>query len=362
MPLPVRNFGPRPRDELTRWSTAPLAHDTLAPIPGFAAEPPPAEVVTVCGQDVLVRRTDGPARAPHTWYIHGLDGASTNWDRLAAALNGHSTGFAMDLPGSGRSEPPRDGDYSITREAKLCASLIERVSRGPVHLVGNSRGGVVATYLAARFPQLVRTLTLVSPAVPDLRLAGERGADPKLALVMLPGIRPWVVRQLALISPAQRASALAAVCFGEPERLSPADLAAAEHEFRERSAFPWMRDATVMSLRSLIRAQMRPGPWSYAAACRSVRVPVLIVWGTRDRLVDARLARRTVRDFADGRLLMLARTGHVAQMERPAQVARAMLALWRAATPVDRRAPAARDVQPLAPGAPEPAVLDGVAL
>jgi pimeloyl-ACP methyl ester carboxylesterase len=63
----------------------------------------------VGGAGVFVRRTDGPEGAPHVWYVHGLEGASGNWDRLAAALSGISTGFAPDLPGSGRSDPPRRG-------------------------------------------------------------------------------------------------------------------------------------------------------------------------------------------------------------------------------------------------------------
>lgn len=326
-----RSFGPRPRDELAQWSTAELAPDAVPPAPGYPDESPAGHVVSVRGQDVLVRRTAGPPTGPDAWYIHGLDGASNNWDRLAAVLQGYSTGYAPDLPGSGRSAPPADGNYGITHEADLCAELIERVSTGPVHLVGNSRGGIVATFLAARHPDLVRTLTLISPAVPDLRLAGERGADPRLALVMVPGVGAWASRSLAAVGPADRARGLAHICFGEPERLTAADLAAAEREFRVRSTMPWIPVAAVKSLQSLIRAQLRPGRWSFEAASRSIRVPVLVVWGTRDRLVDARLARRTARGFADARLLMLPRTGHVAQMERPRAVARAMLGLWRAA-------------------------------
>lgn len=353
-----RAFGPQPRDDLARWTDAPLAPDELAPIPGYCADPPPGRLITVRGQDIFVRRTDGPDGAPHTWYIHGLDGASNNWDRLAAALSGHSTGFAMDLPGSGRSGPPRDADYSISAEAELCRALIEHTSGGPVHLAGNSRGGVVATVLAARYPHLVRSLTLVSPAVPDLRIVGERGADVRLALVMLPGIRGRVVRMLEAVTPAERATGLAAVCFGEPELLTVDDLAAAQAEFQLRAALPWTREATFRSLRSLIRAQLRPGRWSYAAACRNIRVPVLVAWGTRDRLVDARLARRATAAFVDGRLLMLPRTGHVAQMERPDQVARAMLAMW-AGMPAMRHGESDSALPEV--GAPEPTAPDAMA-
>lgn len=324
----IETLGPRPRDELTTWSTARLSQAPLAAIPGYTAPPPPGRTMTVAGQDVFVRCTDSPESGPDTWYVHGLDGSSQNWDRLAAALSAYSRGFAPDLPGSGRSAPPRDGSYAITRQADLLAALIERQSAAPVHLVGNSRGGMVATFLAARHPGLIASMTLISPAVPDLRLIGERGADPRLALVMVPGTLKPAVRRLATLTPADRARGLALTCFGEPEALDAADLDAAAQDFALRAQRSWTLPATVKSLRSLIRAQLRPGRWSFAAAAAAVTVPVLVIWGTRDKLVDARLARGTVAAFANSRLLMLERTGHVAQMERPARVARAMLALW----------------------------------
>jgi len=348
------SFGPKPRDELAAWSDAPLSESAPAPFPGYDAPSPDGEVHLVGGTGVFVRRTPGPAGGPAAWYVHGLEGASGNWDRLAAALSHVSDGYAPDLPGSGRSDPPPRGRFSITGEADLMARLIERVSGGPVHLVGNSRGGVVATFLAARRPELVRTLTLISPAVPDLRLVGERGADPKLGLVMLPGMARYAERQLESISPAVRARGIAAACFGEPEVLTAPDLAAAEQEFARRAALPWTHPSTVQSLRSLIRAQLRPGRWSFAAAARAVRIPVLVVWGTRDRLVDVRLAPRTVRAFPDARLLVLPRTGHVAQMERPAETARAMMALWDSAARTDGGAGSVS-------GAPRPVTASAVA-
>ena len=52
-----------------------------------------------------------------------------------------------------------------------------------------------------------------------------------------------------------------------------------------------------------------------------ITAPTLVVWGTEDRLVSVRKAPRTARLLPHGRLLVLPRTGHVAQMERPATVA-----------------------------------------
>jgi pimeloyl-ACP methyl ester carboxylesterase len=62
-----------------------------------------------------------------------------------------------------------------------------------------------------------------------------------------------------------------------------------------------------------------------------VRVPTLVVWGDRDRLVAPRLAARTAAALPAGRLLMLPDCGHTAQLEHPVLVARAVLGLWKAA-------------------------------
>lgn len=324
--LHPRQFGPPPRDEWAARSTARLADGDFPAPPPFTAPSPAGRVVTVAGLDVFVRSLPGPPGAASAWYIHGLEGSSRNWDRLAAVLAGYSTAHAPDLPGSGMSAPP--ARYSVTAEARLVARLIAADGDDPVHLVGNSRGGVVATLLAAEFPELVRTLTLISPAVPDFRLVRERGASARLAVVMVPGSTKPVTRLLDSIPPEDRARGLAWSCFGEPEALEPADLAAAAAEGAARGALPWASESAVRSLRSLIRAQLRRGRGSFAAAARSVSAPTLVVWGARDRMVDCRLALPTTAAFADSRLLMLAQTGHVAQMERPRTVARAMVALW----------------------------------
>ncbi|MEO7125453.1 MAG: alpha/beta hydrolase [Nakamurella sp.] len=341
MTLFPKTFGPRPRDDCAALTTARLDGGVLPNPPGFTEPSPPGRIMHVGGLDVFVRHSPGPADVTPTWFIHGLEGSSRNWDRLAAVLAGHSAGYAPDLPGSGRSAPPTRGTYSIPTEVRLVAWLIEHQSSRPVHLVGNSRGGIVATLLAAAFPEMIRTLTLISPAVPDFRIFGERGADPRLAFVMVPGVRDSVSKRLDAITPADRAHGLAYNCFGEPEALTATDLAAVANEYVVRREMPWAAESTVQSLRSLIRAQARFGPWSFNAAAHAVAVPTLIVWGTRDRMVDCRLAERTAGAFSDSRLLMLARTGHVAQIERPVEVARAMVALWN-----DETAHAARTGAP----------------
>ncbi len=323
--------GPRPRDDLDALSTATLADGTLGAIPRFTDPNPPGWTELVDGRGLYVRRVPGPDApgAPPAWYIHGLAGASTNWTQLAGALSPFAAGYSVDLPGHGRSDPPPRGRYSLSGDADLIAGAIAQVSGRPVHLLGNSLGGYVATLLAARRPDLVRTLTLISPAVPDLRMTTDRGADMRLGLLLAPGTTGIALRRLASIDPETRARGMGELCFGDAGMLDDDDYAAAAAELDWRGALPWTHMATIASLRALMSSYLRPRRWSFRASAERVRVPVLVIWGTRDKLVDVRLAAPTAAAFADSRLLVLRGLGHVAQMEDPRTTALAALSLWR---------------------------------
>ncbi len=326
--------GPRARDDVDSLSNATLADVTLGTIPGFAEPNPPGWIELVGGHGLYIRRVPGPdvPDATPAWYVHGLAGASTNWTQLAGALSPFAAGYSVDLPGHGRSDPPARGRYTLSGDADLIADAIAQVSGRPVHLMGNSLGGYIATLLAARRPELVRSLTLISPAVPDLRLTSDRGADMRLGLLLAPGTTGIALRRLASIDPETRARGMGELCFGDPGMLSDDDYAAAAAELDWRAVLPWAHMATIASLRALMSSYLRPRRWSFRANAERVRVPVLVIWGTRDKLVDVRLAAPTAATFADSRLLVLRGLGHVAQMEDPQTTARAAVALWRDAT------------------------------
>ncbi len=324
--------GPPNRDELVEWSSVDVAGAPpvqLGKIPPLGAPAPDGWTELIDGRGVFVRRRPGPAAELPVWFIHGLAGASTDWNRLSAALAPFAAGYSLDLPGSGRSDPPPRGKYSPMADAEVVVAAIEQVTGGPVQLVGNSYGGFVATLVAARRPDLIATLTVISPAVPDLRLTLDRGADPRLGLLLLPGTTGLAYNRLSGIEPMARARGMGDLCFGHPELITDDDyrVAAAEHHFR--AALPWTYLATLGTLRGLMGAYLRPGPASFAAAAARVTAPTLVVWGTRDRLVDVRLSRRAAGAYQRAGLLVLAECGHVAQMEDPESTARGVLTLWR---------------------------------
>jgi pimeloyl-ACP methyl ester carboxylesterase len=117
--------------------------------------------------------------------------------------------------------------------------------------------------------------------------------------------------------------------FGDHSALPPEVLAAYEAELRRRDTQPWGPEATLAGARSILLSQLAPPRRSLWADVAKVRCPTLLVYGGRDRLVDARVRNRAQQAFADARLLYLPKSGHVAQMEHPAEVERAFRQLIR---------------------------------
>jgi pimeloyl-ACP methyl ester carboxylesterase len=206
--------------------------------------------------------------------------------------------------------------------------VVERPGPGrgrPVHLLGNSLGGLVSVWVAARRPDLVATLTLVSAAMPVYRVPAA--FDRAIALVLLPGVPALAEKRLAGVSPEQRVRGLVQMCIGDPSRVPAARLAQAVEELREHDAQPWAGQALTRSLRGLMTSYLRLGRANAWRMARSVRVPSLVVWGDRDRLVDPALAPRLAATLPDARLQVLPGVGHLAMLESPEATARAVLAL-----------------------------------
>ena len=280
----------------------------------------PAETIEPTPRLTLHVRT-GPAAegAQPAVMVHGLGGSSHNWTALIGMLDDRLAVRAPDLPGFGFSPPPDDGDYSIGGHARAVVALIEADDRGAVHLFGNSLGGAVATTVAATRPDLVRTLTLVSPALPDLTPGRWRS---QVGVLAMPGLGPLAARQLAALSPTKRVEGLIDVCFADPTAVTAEWRAAAERDAAARQRLPYAPDAMVQSTRSIAREFLRRGPESLWEQATRVKARTLLIYGTEDRLVRPETARRARRAFPDNRVVVLPETGHVAQMERPVLVAR----------------------------------------
>ncbi|MEU6239994.1 alpha/beta hydrolase [Streptomyces sp. NPDC047024] len=273
------------------------------------------------GVTLSVRSRPGTrAGLPPALYVHGLGGSSQNWSQLMAELDGLVDGEAVDLPGFGDSPPPDDGDYSVTGHARAVIRHLDAAGRGPVHLFGNSLGGAVSTRVAAVRPDLVRTLTLVSPALPELRI--QRSAAPT-GLLGVPGVAALFNRLTREWTAEQRVRGVMALCYGDPTRVSPEAFQYAVEELERRLRLPYFWDAMARSARGIVNAYTLGGQQGLWRQAERVLAPTLLVYGGRDQLVGFRMAAKAARAFRDSRLLSLPDAGHVAMMEYPEVVATA---------------------------------------
>jgi pimeloyl-ACP methyl ester carboxylesterase len=91
--------------------------------------------------------------------LHGGAQNAHTWDTVALALG--RPALAIDLPGHGHSGWRDDGAYSPASMADDVAVVVAEHAPEALGVVGMSMGGLTAMELAARHPDLVRSLVMV---------------------------------------------------------------------------------------------------------------------------------------------------------------------------------------------------------
>lgn len=306
----------------TRRDPVPPGAPPPEPVPRW-----PGRLVDLPGGQVYVRTAPAIAGAEPAIFIHGLGGSSTNWtdlmDLLSRPVQGQPAApvlacAAIDLAGFGSSPPPADGDYSINAHASTVIELIEEQGLGPVHLIANSMGGAVSTRVAARRPDLVLTLALVSPALPDLR---PRLLPMRLALAVVPGVGSVIMKGLRRLPAESRTDRALRDVYTDPDIVHPTRRREEIAEVLRRDSLIYANEALVMTARSLVSEYLKVGKKSLWRDAVMTAAPALVLHGSHDRLVNPVMAAKAARAFPTARVLVLAGVGHVAMMERPALVA-----------------------------------------
>lgn len=273
----------------------------------------------VGGSETLWVAESGPVGGESVLLVHGQPGSAEDWDPVVALLGAELRVLAVDRPGYGATALEA---RAMSGNAELLADLVaERVS-GPVVVVGHSFGGGVALLMAARRPEAVAGLVLVSSV-------GTRdtvnGIDHLLAapglgtllsgagLFTLGRVLPRVgtlVRHL----PSTAARRL---------RLSlPDDRYSAEIS---RSGLRLWR-SFLAEQRALV-AEIG----DVEAAIARVRVPTAVVTGTHDLVVPPGSSAELASAIPGAELVVAGGTGHFVARDAPAAVAGAVLRTVRRA-------------------------------
>lgn len=289
------------------------------------------------GRIVFVRHAAHVRAARRVVYVHGLGGSSTNWTALMRELRDDADQWAIDLPGFGESPPA--ARHTVADYVADVVAFIEGFDE-PVHLVANSLGGMICVYVAASRPDLIETLTLVSPAMPQYRVPWAAQAT---AVMAVPRLGERILDRVGTVPSEKQIAQFAAVLFADPDAV-PRD----EYDFAAAERERWMQQPhanTVLlaALRSIVGQYTRPARRSAWAAASRVLAPMLVILGGHDTLVGSWSRSRWRRWHRNARLVAMPNSGHVAMIEHPHAVADLIREFLddAAGTASDRRTPSA---------------------
>jgi pimeloyl-ACP methyl ester carboxylesterase len=240
--------------------------------------------------------------------IHGWGCSAYFFRKIipAIAASGRRV-IAMDLRGhGGSSKPADDARYTADAMRDFALGVMDALGVARAHVVAHSLGGGITIDLAARYPDRVRTITLLAPVglAPVRFITLARLGTPPLAAPLVPYAVPrWSIPLV-----------LRAV-YGENGKYGSRDV----DEYWAPTADP----AFALALRSLLH-HYRFATRTDAELAR-VAAPVLVMLGGRDLLVRSRSSRARVDGRPGWSVTTLDGAGHVLAEEAPDAVLAATL-------------------------------------
>ena len=259
---------------------------------------------------------EGPEDGPTLVCVHGLGGSHLNWLAVAPSLAGQARVLALDLVGHGRT-PIGRRTPDIDGHRRLVSGFLQEVAGGPVILVGNSMGGLVATLQAIEEPETVSGLILIDPALPVTYWGWTHPrAVAGFLMAATPGLgESFLTQRRKYLSAERNVHRVLTACCVDPSRIPP-DLVAAQVEFLSGADRAALDGAYLASARSLSQQFVRPR--AFAHRLGSLDRPTLLLHGDADRLVPLAAARQVSRAKPRWRFDVAAGVGHIPMMEAPA--------------------------------------------
>ncbi len=259
----------------------------------------------------LERGTQAPDQ-PSLILLHGLMGCADTMLLLIQALRPDLHVIALDFPGSGHSERRRDIVPTLAANAKITAHFIQTLGLDRPCLLGHSHGGAVALQLAATYPALVRSLTLLAPAHPYF----DEG-DPIVRFYLsLPGrlfayTIPWYPRWMQMIGLRRMAGPKSwdTLAKLKPYRENLQTRGTMSHLLRLLGT--WHEDMTVLGKH--LRTPLA--------------TPTLLIWGDSDRAVPPISVHELRARLQYSELHILKGVGHRPAEESPQKTA-ALIEDW----------------------------------
>jgi pimeloyl-ACP methyl ester carboxylesterase len=267
---------------------------------------PPSRFLEVAGMRVHLR-DEGPRDDPAPIVLlHGTASSLHTWDGWAAALAPARRVIRYDMPAFGLTGPEPRGDYTIEGYVRVLVAVLDHLGVARCVLAGNSLGGYIAWAAAVLHPGRIERLVLVDAGGYPYRSTSVPIA---FRLARLPVIGPLTTPLL----PRRIVESSVRNVFGDPSKVTP-ELVDRYFDMATRAG---NRQALVERFR-----QTQPG--ALAQRVPELKLPTLILWGARDRLIPPEQGERFHREIAGSTLVVYDDLGHVPQEEDPARTAAAV--------------------------------------
>lgn len=264
------------------WTRRPVK-----PTEGFGL---PTETIKVDDFEIRFHRS---GRGPYLILMHGIGADLQCWRFLVPLLQKMFTVVALDLPGFGQSSKIPDVSYGLDDQAKRICRFFDRLGIKEAFIVGNSMGGNLALWLAIAHRHRVKGVAVIAPPSRVLPASLKKlswVARPASYLVARPTVH-WIhrltVSKRELVT-RERVEETFKVYGGNPDAV----------------ASFLMATETLSDVRLMKRL-------------REVDQPVLILWGSRDRLVSRRMIRKLERALPHYKSVSHIGGGHHLQEDEP---------------------------------------------
>lgn len=249
-------------------------------------------------------------------FSHGLLMDHEMFEAQRAALEAEFHVIAYDHRGQGQSQDPGSG-YDLDMLARDAAALIEALNAAPCHFAGLSMGGFVGMRLAARRPDLMRSLTLMNTGAAAEKPLSRLRYGLLSEMVKFIGVKPFVgIAMKELFGRSARAGR-------DAEKRAMIECWTGKLKKRPRNIAHSI--LAVMNRTAVSREELS-----------KIRCPVLIIAGEEDTAQPPSYSEQLARLIPDARLIRIPACGHSSSLEAPLDVVNAMksiLNLQRAQDP-----------------------------
>jgi len=231
--------------------------------------------------------------------VHGFPLDNRIWESQVANLSDKYRVIAPDLPGFGKSQPPRP--FTMESLADALHAFLTQIKALPCALAGLSMGGYMSFAYERKYPIDLKALILVDTKAEADTPDGKAGRNKMIETVRTSG------------SPAIAAAML-------PKMLSPQTLQSRPQLVQQVKSI--MESCPPQTIEYALAAMRDRN--DYRDCCPSVALPTLILVGDADVITPPAVAESMHKDIPHSKLVIIKGAGHLSPMEQPEQVNQAI--------------------------------------